>query len=85
VPLEYGFRFTIGDVYQGMTATSLEDFAAKLKQVSLDSISFHYFRGDFYRWISETIGDKFIANQLAYIIADQPGEQPYTRTANDNF
>lgn len=75
VPLEYGFRFTIVDVYQGLTATSLEDFATKLKQVSLDSVCFHFFRGDFYRWISNTIGDKFLAAQLAYIIADQTGEQ----------
>ena len=75
VPLEYGFRFTVEDVYQGITATSLEDFAAKLKQVSLDSVCSHFFRGDFYRWISEAIGDKFLAGQLAYVSADQTGEQ----------
>jgi hypothetical protein len=75
VPLEYGFRFTIGDVYQGVTATSLEDFVTKLEQVSLDSVCAHFFRGDFYRWISEAIGDKFLAAQLSYIIADQTGEE----------
>lgn len=75
VPLEYGFHFTMGDVYLGVTATSLEDLATKLKQVSGDSVCAHFFRGDFYRWISNTIGDKFLAAQLSYIIADQTGEQ----------
>jgi hypothetical protein len=75
VPYEYGFHFTTAGVYSGLTATSLEDFAEKLKTVDVDSVAFHYYRGDFQRWIDNTLGDKDFANNLCFIDAKISREQ----------
>lgn len=62
-----GFHF-----YKGLNseelevATSLEDFATKLKTVDLDSVDFHFQRGDFQKWINEIVGDR----QLSLIISN---------------
>jgi alpha-amylase len=68
VPYEYGFHFTTEGVYDGQTATSLEDFYDKIKQVPADSLCFHQNRGDFQRWIRNTIGDNFLANELSLFL-----------------
>ena len=76
VPFEYGFHFTTpGGVYGGLSATSLEDFAEKLKDVDVDSVTFHYYRGDFQRWIDNTLGDKELADKLCFIDNKISGEQ----------
>ncbi len=76
VPYEYGFHFTTDKgVYSGLTATSLEDFAEKLKTVDVDIVAFHYYRGNFQRWIDNTLGDKDFANSLCFIDTKISGEQ----------
>ncbi len=68
VPYEEGFHFTTEKgVYIGLTANSLEDFATKLKSIDINSITYHYYRGDFQRWIQSTLGDKDFANELCFI------------------
>ena len=68
VSAEHGFHFTLRDgVYSGTTATSLEDFASKLETADADSILFHYKRGDFQKWIDDTLGDTELANRLCFI------------------
>jgi hypothetical protein len=49
----------------GERATSLTDFLKKLEKVDALSIAFHYYRGDFERWIRETIGDPVLASRLS--------------------
>jgi hypothetical protein len=76
VPFEYGFHFTTDKgVYSGLTANSLEDFAEKLRDVDVDSVTFHYYRGDFQRWIDNTLGDTDFANKLCFIDPKISGEQ----------
>ncbi len=76
VPFEYGFHFTTDKgVYSGLTATSLEDFSEKLKDVDVDSVTFHYCRGDFQKWIDNILGDKDFANKLCFIDPKISGEQ----------
>jgi hypothetical protein len=76
VPFEQGFHFTNKGVYEGQTATSLEDFAEKLKQAPAESIEFHFKRRDFNRWISDTVGDWFLASELDFYLApDSSGEE----------
>jgi hypothetical protein len=76
VPYEYGFHFTTNKgVYNGLSATSLEDFAEKLKTLDVDSLTFHYYRGDFQRWIDNTLGDKDLANNMCFIDTKISGEQ----------
>ena len=60
-----GFHFykTIGQ-YTDITAKSLVDFQTKLKIVDEQSLLFHYPRGDFNKWIQNTLKDKDLANQI---------------------
>lgn len=68
VPYDSGFHFTTPEgLYTGITATCLEDFLTKLKDADMNSIAFHYHRGDFQKWIEDTLGDKKLANQLSLI------------------
>ncbi len=75
VPYNEAFHFnTENNIYTGTTADSLEDFASKLKTIDVKSVEFHYYRGDFQRWIENILGDKDFANQLCFIKRGMPGE-----------
>ena len=76
LPYESGFHFnTEKGIYIGQTANSLEDFGAKLKTIDSGSIAYHYYRGDFQRWISTTLGDQKFADKLCFIKTDISHEQ----------
>ncbi len=60
--------------YDGKSATSLADFSDKLKTVTLKSIEFHFKRGDFERWIRETLGDDYLAYGMGGIDKTVHGE-----------
>ena len=66
--------FTDIGQYDGKSAVSLADFAEKLKIVQLRSIEFHFRRGDFERWIRETLGDEYLANGIGRIDKSDKGE-----------
>ena len=75
VPFEQGFHFnTKNGVYTGITATSLTDFYMKLGTVDVNSVLFHYPRGDFQKWIQEVLGDKEFADQLCFVESNIAGE-----------
>lgn len=65
LPYEKGFHFykTYGH-YTGITATSLIEFQSKLRIVDEQSLLFHYPRGDFQKWIHNTLKDKQLSNQI---------------------
>jgi hypothetical protein len=76
ISFEKGFHFnTEKGVYIGITVTSLSDFVAKLKTIDENSILFHYARGDFQKWIQDTLGDKELANRMCFIQRDISGEK----------
>jgi hypothetical protein len=65
VPFESGFRFyTAVGKYTGITATSLNEFAAKLQIVPIESVEFHFQRKDFQQWIRDTIKDTELAERM---------------------
>jgi hypothetical protein len=68
VPYERGFHFyaALGD-YTGETATSLDALEKKLRVVPKEWVSFHLQRGDFQRWIKDTIGDNELAKRINLI------------------
>jgi len=58
------------------TANDLREFVEVLRQISLDSLSYHIFEArlrlkkgvnDFSTWIEECVGDKDLADRLAYL------------------
>jgi hypothetical protein len=68
VPDDHGFHFMAENgVYTGITAISLEDFQSKLETIDVQSVVYHYYRGDFQRWIESTLGDRDFANKLCFI------------------
>lgn len=68
VPYQKAFHFyeAIGKP-TGKYAASLSDFCNKIKNVSIKSLTFHLKRGDFEKWIGETIGDLELAEKIGKI------------------
>jgi len=68
VPYARGFHFcTANGDSTGVTATGLVDFAEKLKNVDVNSIDFHFRRGDFQKWVRAVLGDFELADKITRI------------------
>ncbi|HXX72832.1 MAG TPA: DUF5752 family protein [Candidatus Acidoferrales bacterium] len=65
VPVERAFHF-FADFRKplGIYASSIFDFAEKLKKVDLQSLEFHLKRNDFSNWLNEVIHDEWLANEF---------------------
>ena len=75
VPYEKGFHFyTASDNFTGETATSLDEFEKKIQVVPAASVNFHFQRGDFQKWISDTLGDDKLAKRVSLIELTLPVE-----------
>jgi len=57
------FFTSIGN-YTGQSAASLEEFLQKIKDIDNKSLEFHLFREDFEKWISQTLGDNKLADEI---------------------
>jgi hypothetical protein len=75
VPYEKGFHFyTAPGSYTGETATSLDSFESKIQVVPATSVTFHLQRGDFQKWIEDTLGDEELAKRVSLIELTLPSE-----------
>ena len=75
VPYEQGFHFFAPDGhYSGETATSLCSFLSDLKHLDIQSIRFHFERGDFQKWLRTTIGDEELARRIDNLDRTAPDE-----------
>lgn len=65
LPRENAFYFftSIGN-YTGVSAASLEEFIEKIKEVNIKSLEFHLYRGDFQKWVDETLEDRELAEKI---------------------
>ncbi|RLG92277.1 hypothetical protein DRO34_02655 [Candidatus Bathyarchaeota archaeon] len=68
VPREKAFYFftSIGN-YTGESAASLGEFVEKLKTVNSKSLEFHLHRGDFEKWVADTLEDKELAEEIGVL------------------
>ncbi len=75
VPYNNGFHFftSIGR-YTGETAVSLSTFAKDVEVVPIESIDFHFKRGDFQKWLKDTIGDTELAKAIENVEKEPAGE-----------
>ncbi len=65
VTYEKGFHFYTGlGKYTGITATSLDEFAAKLQTVPVESVTFHFQRDDYQKWLVNIVGDEDLAQRI---------------------
>ena len=64
-PREKAFYFftSIGN-YTGVSAASLKEFVERINEVNVKSLEFHLYRGDFEKWIAETLEDKELAAKI---------------------
>ncbi|UCE95915.1 MAG: hypothetical protein JSV51_09505 [Candidatus Bathyarchaeota archaeon] len=65
------FFTSIGN-YAGESAASLEEFVKKILDVSIKSLEFHLYRGDFERWIAGTLEDSALANKIEQLKTLKP-------------
>jgi len=57
------FFTSIGN-YTGVSAASLKEFVERINEVNVKSLEFHLYRGDFEKWIAETLEDKELAEDI---------------------
>lgn len=71
-----GFHFykDMGDS-TGKFATSLADFAEKLRIVDVRSVNFHFKRRDFEKWIRDVLGDSELSRRVSRIHKEAHGEK----------
>ncbi len=77
-PVAYaeGFHFFMPDGhYTGETASSLCNFLRDLNTVDLQSIKFHFGRGDFQKWIRNVLGDEELAQKIDKLDKETQEEQ----------
>jgi len=68
---EEAFHFYLGiGKPLNLSAFSLNDFCEKLAMLPLESLEFHFHRGDFKAWIREVIEDPELAKEIAEIKAE---------------
>ncbi len=68
VQFENGFHFfTELGKFTGITATSTVEFAEKLQTVPIQSVTFHFQRQDFQKWLKNTIGDEELVKRIDQI------------------
>jgi predicted transcriptional regulator len=71
IPSEMSFNFYV-DVGKplGFNAQSLKEFYRFISQVTIDSLEFHLYRGDFENWLTEVCKDVALAEAFATLKAD---------------
>ncbi len=76
VPPDKSFLFfeDIGK-YTGRLATNLDDFCEIIRTIDIKSLTFHFRRGDYERWISESLHDVQLARRLKRIKKSSSGDE----------
>ena len=76
VPANNAFYFftDIGQ-YTNRCSNYLADFCNAIRTVDVRSVEFHSKRGDFALWISETLGDSELANEIDRVSKTITGEE----------
>ena len=76
VPPDQSFLFfeDIGK-YTGRLAANLADFCENMKTIDIASVTFHFERGDYERWVRETLHDAELARKLKRMKKSSSGEQ----------
>jgi hypothetical protein len=74
LPRENAFYFftSVGN-YTGESASSFEAFLERIKEIDIESLQFHLYRGDFEKWIAETLEDNELAEETRNSQSLKPG------------
>ena len=65
LPKENAFYFftSVGN-YTGESASSFEAFLERIEETDIRSLHFHLYRGDFEKWMAETLEDNELAEEI---------------------
>ena len=76
VPLDQSFFFfeDMGK-YTGRSARNLNEFFEIINQIDVKSVTFHFRRGDFNKWIRKSLKDDKLARSLKRIKKSASGEE----------
>jgi hypothetical protein len=66
------YFFTSVGNYTGHRATSLEEFATKIREVENASLEFHLYRGDFEKWANEILEDPELTERISAVKLLEP-------------
>ena len=66
------YFFTSVGNYTGQRALSLEEFATEIRQISTESLEFHFYRGDFEKWADEVLEDSELTKRLRAVNLLEP-------------
>jgi len=70
----FSFYFSINQP-AGLTSKTLQEFYKDIKQVRVDSLEFHFYRGDFENWLKEACKEPDLADKMDCIkVAGLRGE-----------
>ena len=58
------YFFTSVGNYTGEHAASLEEFVKKIGGANVKSLEFHFYRGDFEKWVDEVLEDRELAKKI---------------------
>jgi len=76
VPPDQSFLFFEGiGKYTGRMAANLADFCKNIKAIDIKSVTFHFERGDYERWIREILHDAELARKLKRMKKPSSGEE----------
>ena len=83
VPYAQGFHFFMPDGhYTGETAMSLCWFLRDMGSIDIQSIKFHFDRGDFQKWLRTTVGDEELARTIDKLDKKIPEESLQEKLAD---
>jgi hypothetical protein len=51
---------------------SLEEFANKIREITITSLEFHLYRGDFEKWADEVLEDNILTERLSAVKLLEP-------------
>jgi hypothetical protein len=51
---------------------SLEEFAAKIREVEISSLEFHLYRGDFEKWTDDVLEDNELTKRISAVKLLEP-------------
>ena len=66
------YFFTSVGNYTGQRAMSLEEFAAKIRDIEIASLEFHLYRGDFEKWADEVLEDRELRERISAVKLLEP-------------
>lgn len=66
------YFFTSVGNYTGRRAMSLEEFAAKIREVEISSLEFHLYRGDFEKWTDDVLEDNELTKRISAVKLLEP-------------